>query len=300
MTRRAARIGTTHPDGLISGRLPDAKGAEGMLKLSAGGSPAAESSQGVGETRAKGFAAGTAKRPTGEMVASTLLVEAGNGYASRSRDVTAHVLAPVPAGVAQLVLIGGPQLVRATVADLIDAQPGMTVEYCFGSVDELEQHCGAAALDCDVLVLDIDDCRGECAETIDRLLAVGLQSKLVLLAAETTDEIVLCANTRRIDGVVLKESSVTELYAAIAHIRTGHAVMPARWRAVPDAVALTPRHVDVLELVAQGFSNEEIAQTLGLRPNTVKFHISEIFRRLGVRNRIEAIAQVDRDGALVG
>jgi DNA-binding NarL/FixJ family response regulator len=56
--------------------------------------------------------------------------------------------------------------------------------------------------------------------------------------------------------------------------------------------------VDVLELVAQGFSNEEIAAQLGLRPNTVKFHISEIFRRLGVRNRIEAIAHADRDGAL--
>jgi DNA-binding NarL/FixJ family response regulator len=214
--------------------------------------------------------------------------------------VTAHVLAPVPAGVAQLVLIGGPQLVRAMVADLIDSQPGMRVERGFSSVDELERHCSVEALDCDVLVLDIDDCRGECAETIDRLLAIGLQSKLVLLAAETTDEIVLCANSRRIDGVVLKESSVAELYAAIAHIRTGHAVMPARWRAVPDTVALTPRHVDVLELVAQGFSNDEIAQHLGLRPNTVKFHISEIFRRLGVRNRIEAIAQHDRDGALVG
>ena len=258
------------------------------------------SSQGVGETQAKGSAASTAKRPKGEMVASTLLVPAGNGYASRSRDVTAHVLTPVPAGVAQLVLIGGPQLVRAMVADLIDSQPGMRVECGFGSVDELERHCDVAALECDVLVLDIDDCRGECAEAIDRLLAIGLQSKLVLLAAETTDEIVLCANTRRVDGVVLKESSVAELYAAIAHIRTGHAVMPARWRAVPDTVALTPRHVDVLELVAQGYSNEEIAQQLGLRPNTVKFHISEIFRRLGVRNRIEAIAQVDRDGALVG
>jgi len=234
------------------------------------------------------------------MVASTLLAAAGNGYASRSQDVTAHVLAPVPAADAELVLIGGPQLVRAMVADLIDAQPGMRVGLGFGSVDELEQHCSAETLDCDVLVLDVDDCRGECAETIDRLLAIGLEAKLVLLAVETTDEIVLCANTRRVDGVVLKESSVAELYSAIAHIRTGHAVMPARWRAVPDAVALTPRHVDVLELVAQGYSNEEIAQHLGLRPNTVKFHISEIFRRLGVRNRIEAIAQVDRDGALVG
>jgi DNA-binding NarL/FixJ family response regulator len=287
--------------GLISGCLPDANGVGGVVNLSTGGSPASAPSPRMEALAINGRAATTAKQQAGESsVASTLLVEAENGYASRARDVTGHVLAAVPNVVAQLVLIGGPRLVRAMVADLIDAQPGMSVENSFASVEELEEHCRAAALDCDVIVLDVDDCRSECAETIDRLLSIGLESKLVLLAAETTDEIVLCANSRRVDGVVLKESSVAELYAAIAHIRTGHAVMPARWRAVPDTVALTPRHVDVLELVAQGYSNEEIAQRLGLRPNTVKFHISEIFRRLGVRNRIEAIAQVDRDGALVG
>jgi DNA-binding NarL/FixJ family response regulator len=193
---------------------------------------------------------------------------------------------------------GGPLLVRAMVAALIDSQPGMQVERSFASVEELERHCRSAALHCDVALLDVADCRGECAETIDRLLAIGLASKLVLLATETTDEIVLCASSRRVDGVVLKESSVAELYGAIAHIRTGHSVMPRRWRAVPGAVALTPRHVEVLELVAQGYSNEEIAAQLRLRPNTVKFHISEIFRRLGVRNRVEAIAHVHRDGAL--
>ncbi len=233
-------------------------------------------------------------------MSSALLVAPDNGYALRGRGAgsSARALAAVGADVAELVLIGGPLLVRAMVADLIDAQPGMRVERGFASVDELEQHCRSSALRCDVTLLDVDDCRGECAETIDRLLAIGLSSKLVLLAAETTDEIVLCASSRRVDGVILKESSVAELFGAIAHIRTGHSVMPSRWRAVPDAVALTPRHVDVLELVAQGYSNDEIAQQLGLRPNTVKFHISEIFRRLGVRNRIEAIAHVDRDGAL--
>jgi DNA-binding NarL/FixJ family response regulator len=254
---------------------------------------------GSGGKEIDGSVAAEVKRATGETVATTLLVRRDNRQARAGHDVTAHVLAPVPSAVASLVLIGGPRLVRAMVAELIDAQPGMRVERSFASIEEVEHHCATAALRCDVVLLDADDCRGECAETIDRLLALGMPSKLVLLAVETTDEIVLAANTRRVDGVVLKESSVAELYSAIAHIRTGHAVMPARWRAVPDAVALTPRHVDVLELVAQGYSNEEIALKLGLRPNTVKFHISEIFRRLGVRNRIEAIAQVDRDGALV-
>jgi DNA-binding NarL/FixJ family response regulator len=288
-------------NGLISGRLPDANLRESLLNLAAGGSTALAPGHGLGNTATRGRKARKAERPVGEVaVPSALLVSKGFGYGAADREAggPARALAAVGGDVAVLVMVGGPQLVRAMVADLIDAQPGMRVEYSFAGVDELEQHCRIAALRCDVMLLDVDDCRGECAETIDRLLAIGLSTKLVLLANETTDEIVLCASSRRVDGVVLKESSVAELYGAIAHIRTGHSVMPARWRAVPDAVALTPRHVDVLELVAQGFSNEEIAAQLGLRPNTVKFHISEIFRRLGVRNRIEAIAHADRDGAL--
>ena len=190
-----------------------------------------------------------------------------HGARDREAGSAARALAQVGNDVAALVMVGGPQLVRAMVCELIHTQPGMRVERSFASVAELQQHCRSAALRADVTLLDVDDCRGECAETIDRLLAIGLASKLVLLASETNAEIVLCASSRRGDGVVLKESSVAELDSAIAHIRTGHAVMPARWRAVPDAVALTPRHVDVLELVAQGFSNEEIATQLGLRPN---------------------------------
>jgi DNA-binding NarL/FixJ family response regulator len=303
MSRSGTGAGALAAAGLISRRLPDAKARGSVLNLTAGGSTALAPSHGMGSAATRGRKARKAERPVGDMaVPSALLVAPNNGFGTRVREGAAaeRAFAHVPTDVATLVMVGGPQLVRAMVADLIDSQPGMRVERSFASVAELDQHCRSAALRCHVTLLDIDDCRGECAETIDRLLAIGLPSKLVLLASETTDEIVLCASSRRVDGVILKESSVAELYGAIAHIRTGHSVMPARWRAVPDTVALTPRHVDVLELVAQGFSNEEIAAQLGLRPNTVKFHISEIFRRLGVRNRIEAIAHVDRDGALAG
>jgi two-component system nitrate/nitrite response regulator NarP len=69
--------------------------------------------------------------------------------------------------------------------------------------------------------------------------------------------------------------------------------MPAGWRrtAVPDPTwleALSPRHRDVLELLAEGLRNDEIAGRLGLSPNTVKFHVRELYVRIGVRNRVEA------------
>jgi len=192
-----------------------------------------------------------------------------------------------------LVLIGGQRLMRGAVGGLIDAQPGMRVTSSVASIDALEEVCELAAPRCDVALLDVDEHRGECARAVDRVLALGLPCKLVLLCTEASSEVVLCASRRRVDGIVLKESSVGELRAAISHILSGHTVMPASWRAAPELVAITPRQLDVLKLMALGHSNEEIAELLGVRPNTIKFHISDIFRRLGVRNRIEAIAQLE-------
>ena len=192
-----------------------------------------------------------------------------------------------------LVLVGGQRLLRAAVSGLLNAQPGIRATSSFASIEALEHACDLAPPHCDVALLDVDDHQGACAQAVDRVLALALPCKLVLLCTEATAEVVLCASTRRVDGVVLKESSVDELRGAISHILTGHTVMPSSWRAAPELVALTSRQFDVLRLMSFGHSNEEIAELLGVRPNTVKFHISEIFRRLGARNRIEAIAQLE-------
>jgi DNA-binding NarL/FixJ family response regulator len=194
-----------------------------------------------------------------------------------------------------LALVGGPQLMRAAIGELIDAQPGMRLTCSVSSIDALAESFEPPSPPCDIVLLDVDSYRSACARAVDRLLALELDCKLVLLSTDITEAIVLCASTRRIDGVVLKESSVGELCEALAHILTGHAVMPARWRAASEAVTLTPRQLEVLKLVSHGYSNEEIAECLKVRPNTVKFHLSVIFRRLGVRNRIEALASLAED-----
>jgi DNA-binding NarL/FixJ family response regulator len=61
---------------------------------------------------------------------------------------------------------------------------------------------------------------------------------------------------------------------------------------------LTPREVEVLELVAQGSTNAEIAQTLGVSENTVKFHMKNILQKLHVRNRAEVVAYALRSGLI--
>jgi hypothetical protein len=104
-----------------------------------------------------------------ERLLGELIVEqVRHGGRDREAGSGARALAGVGSDVAVLVMVGGPQLVRAMVADLIDAQPGMRVERSFASVAELEQHCRSAALRCDVMLLDVDDCRGDRPAAGDR------------------------------------------------------------------------------------------------------------------------------------
>jgi DNA-binding NarL/FixJ family response regulator len=66
----------------------------------------------------------------------------------------------------------------------------------------------------------------------------------------------------------------------------------------PEGAELTPRLLDVLHLVAEGRTTDEIAGTLGLSPFTVKNYMERIFERLGARDRAEAVAIALRSGLL--
>lgn len=78
--------------------------------------------------------------------------------------------------------------------------------------------------------------------------------------------------------------------------RIGHAMRPER---APDAAALTPRELSVLTQVATGASNAQVAERLGLTPSTTKSYLQNAARKLGARNRVEAVANARRDGLLI-
>lgn len=78
-------------------------------------------------------------------------------------------------------------------------------------------------------------------------------------------------------------------------------VMPAREAASNDASspeALTPREIQVLELVAEGLPNKAIAERLGISDQTVKFHIASITGKLGAANRTDAVRRAVRRGLI--
>lgn len=95
-------------------------------------------------------------------------------------------------------------------------------------------------------------------------------------------------------GFVSKDWGADEVAAAVHAVGSGRTVFAAT-REQPQA-PLSPREREVLGLLATGATNREIAERLHLSPHTVKEHTSGLYRKLGVRNRAEAVRRAERLG----
>ena len=192
-----------------------------------------------------------------------------------------------------VALVGGHRLLRDATANLLGGEPGLRVLGAFASV----AHYRVLGSDHppDVLLLDCDENTGW-QQAVETLTASTLRSRVVLLCGVVREEIIRCAIEQRVSGVIQKNYTPRETRDAIAYIATGRTVMPVGWQRVFDRtigkpLGLSPRHRQILALIAQGRGSEEIAAELRLSRNTVKFHTRELYARLGVHNRVEAANQ---------
>jgi DNA-binding NarL/FixJ family response regulator len=96
-------------------------------------------------------------------------------------------------------------------------------------------------------------------------------------------------------GYLTKDASAGDIRSAILTVAAGEAERtPSGEPALPDE--LTPREAEVLRLIAQGLTNNEIAQHLVVSPTTVKSHINHLFTKAGIRDRAQAINYAYRTG----
>jgi DNA-binding NarL/FixJ family response regulator len=94
-------------------------------------------------------------------------------------------------------------------------------------------------------------------------------------------------------GYLLKDMLLTDVIRAIRCVRRGERVIPnavaARLAEYPERSELTERELEVLQLVARGLSNKEVARVIGRTDETVKIHLKNTFSKLGVADRTEAV-----------
>jgi two-component system NarL family response regulator len=167
---------------------------------------------------------------------------------------------------------------------------------------------GAEALDLyrqhkpDVALLDLRMPGLDGAEVTHALRAEFPHARVLLLTSFDTEEDVHRALQAGASGYLLKTARRPELVAAIRAAHAGGQWIPREVaaRAAERAAqpALSPRQREVLDLVAKGLSNKEIASVLGFTEDGTKQHLRQIYARLGVTDRAEATAEAIRRGII--
>ena len=155
----------------------------------------------------------------------------------------------------------------------------------------------------DVVLMDVFLPRMSGIECTARLKAAQPDTPIVMLTASDEDEILFLALESGADGYLLKRTKPSDLRAALLDVLNGGAPMTseiarhvvASFRrksgALDESVALTVREEETLVLLTKGYSNKEIADHLGLSIETVRSHLKNIYTKMHVRSRAEAVAR---------
>jgi DNA-binding NarL/FixJ family response regulator len=156
----------------------------------------------------------------------------------------------------------------------------------------------------DLVLMDIRMPELDGISATREVLAAEPNVKVVVLTTFEQDDYIFEALSAGASGFLLKRTKPEELIAAIHTVAAGDSLLsPSVTRRVIDRMAtqpspvassrrlddLTPREREVLELLARGLSNREIAEALFIEESTVKTHVKRILMKLGLRDRVQAV-----------
>ncbi len=195
------------------------------------------------------------------------------------------------------------RLVAEAIAALIRTMDGFEV---VGLVDGPEGVPAIVAQDPRVLLVATGADLTGGFQLVRALRQIEFPIEIVLLADVLSPELVRFVLDQRLTGLILTDTRASDLAACLGRVASGHAVLPADWQAVlatqsEDPVgSLSDRQLEVLRLVAEGDSYDEIGRRLFISANTVKFHLRSIYMRLGVRNRVAAARMLSEHGSSEG
>jgi DNA-binding NarL/FixJ family response regulator len=197
-----------------------------------------------------------------------------------------------PAVAIRVAIIDDHPVVREGTVALLGAQPGLVMVGAAASLEGAAPLLDPAAVD--VLLLDI-----RLGADSGLTLLDGAQPRPAVIVLTAYDYPQYAAAARRMGaaGFVVKTAPITELVAAIRVAAAGGADFHCRLD-LSAAAPLTRREREVVRLVADGRSNDEIGVALGIATKTVEGHLRRLFERLGAASRTELATRAVREGWL--
>jgi DNA-binding NarL/FixJ family response regulator len=232
-------------------------------------------------------------------------------------------VSPSPAAgpTVRIIVADDHQVIRAGFAALLDTQPDFTVVGT--ACDGAEAVRLGRDLHPDVVLMDVRMPGTDGIEATRELLSghgrgagPGDLPRVLILTTFDLDDYVYDALRAGASGFLLKDVTAERLFDAVRVVAAGEALLApavtrrligefARLRPAPAAVSgpaldvLTPRETEVLRLVAEGLSNQQVAARLVVTEETVKTHVSRILHKLGLRDRTQAVIAAYESGLVV-
>jgi DNA-binding NarL/FixJ family response regulator len=203
----------------------------------------------------------------------------------------------------RVLIVDDDGLMRAGLRAVLSSDDGIDV---VGEAADGARAVGqTVALDPDVVLMDVRMPVLDGIEATRRIAVAAPRSRVLMLTTFEDDDYVLGALRAGAAGFVLKRIQPEHLIAGIHTVAAGESLLaPQVTRTVIDQLArqpvpdtsavrrleqLTPRERDVLELVARGLANAEIATRLAVEESTVKTHMKRILAKLHLRDRVHAV-----------
>ncbi len=202
----------------------------------------------------------------------------------------------------KVMLVDDQNLVRKGVRSLLELSD--EIEVIAEASDGIEAIRTIPGVDPDVVLLDMRMPGKSGLDVLQQLSADGTLPATIILTTFDDDDLVLAGIKAGARGFLLKDVSLEELVGAVKTVAGGGSmVKPAvsqrllkglenlqtNFSSLDRPDPLTDRETEILRLMAGGYSNKEIANSLGVAEGTVKNHVSNILSKMGVRDRTRAV-----------
>ena len=212
----------------------------------------------------------------------------------------------------RVLLVDDQALVRAGFRMILDAEAD--IEVIGEAADGGEAVDFVRLNNTDVVLMDVRMPNLDGIEATRRILGLDGETKVLMLTTFDMDEYVYEALRAGASGFLLKDVPPEQLVSAILVVAQGEALLspsvtrrvieeftkrpPQREGPPPEIADLTAREVEVLQLIARGLSNAEIAKELFVSETTVKTHVARVLMKCNLRDRVQAVVLAYESGLI--
>ena len=208
----------------------------------------------------------------------------------------------------RVLIVDDHPIVRQGLATVLDQQEDLIV--VGQAVDGVDAVAQAQELLSDIILMDLQMPQMDGVEAIRRIIGERTGSRIIILTTYATDEYIFSGIEAGAQGYLLKDSPSDEVVTAIRTVHQGDSMIQPRVasrlldrlgqlsHAHPPETLLSVREIEVLQVMATGAANKEIANQLQIGQSTVKTHIVRIFNKLGVNGCLEAVSEGVKKGII--